>query len=183
MENLLAVVMSLLATYGYLIVFLWMFADQAALPLPSIPLLIACGTLAATGEMGLAPLIAAAGIATLLADSLWYGLGRFQGEKAVSLVCRLALEPDSCVSTTRTAFGKFGPLTLVIAKFLPGVQTLAPASAGLVQAPFLGFLVLDIAGTLLFEIAGPVCTRLALARAGELSGAPSSADDELASDD
>ncbi len=150
MESLLAAGFTLLATHGYVIVFVWMFADQAALPLPSIPLLVACGALAATGEMNLWPLIAAAGVATLLADTLWYGLGRFQGEKAVSLVCRLALEPDSCVSATRTAFGRFGPLTLVIAKFLPGVQTLAPASAGLVQAPLLGFLLLDVAGTLLF---------------------------------
>ncbi len=150
MENLLAAGFTLLATHGYVIVFVWMFADQAGLPLPSIPLLVACGALAAAGDLNLWLLIASASLATLLADFLWYGLGRLQGEKAVSLVCRLALEPDSCVSATRTAFGRFGPLTLVIAKFLPGVQTLAPASAGLVQAPLLGFLLLDVAGTLLF---------------------------------
>ena len=61
MENLLAAGLTLLATHGYVVVFVWMFADQAALPLPSIPLLVACGVLAATGEMSLWPLIAAAG--------------------------------------------------------------------------------------------------------------------------
>ncbi len=152
MENLLIEALALLASYGYIVVFVWMFADQAALPLPSIPLLITSGALAATGDMSLGPLIAVAAAATLLADTLWYGLGRFYGAGAVGMVCRLALEPDSCVSTTRNAFGKFGPLTLVIAKYLPGVQTLAPASAGLVGAPFLGFLVLDILGTALFVL-------------------------------
>jgi membrane protein DedA with SNARE-associated domain len=150
MEELLNSAFTLLATHGYLIVFLWMFADQAALPIPGIPLLVAAGALAATGDLSLSGVIAAASIATLLADTLWYMLGRFGGTRAISTVCRLSIEPDSCVSTTRSAFGRFGPVTLVIAKFLPGVQTLAPASVGFVRVPWLGFFALDVLGTLLF---------------------------------
>ena len=150
MEELLTSGLALLAAHGYIIIFVWMFADQAALPIPSIPLLIAVGALTASGELELLPTIATATAATLLADSLWYTLGRLGGARAISLVCKLSIEPDSCVSSTRTAFGKFGPATLLIAKFLPGVQTLAPASTGFVRAPVLGFLALDLCGTLLF---------------------------------
>lgn len=150
MEELLSAALTLLATHGYVIIFWWMFADQAALPIPAIPLLVASGALAATGDLELVSVIVAAGTATLLADTLWYALGRFGGARAIGLVCRLSLEPDSCVSATRKAFSAFGPVTLVIAKFLPGVQTLAPASTGFIRAPLWGFLILDTIGTALF---------------------------------
>jgi len=152
MEDLLTTALEFLGAHGYIIVFAWMFADQAALPLPAIPLLVAAGSLASVGQLDPVRVGAVATLATLLADSLWYLLGRYGGAKAIGLVCKLSLEPDSCVTTTRRAFGRFGPATLVIAKYLPGVQTLAPASAGFGRAPWPGFLVLDLAGTLLFVV-------------------------------
>ncbi len=150
MEELITHALELIAAHGYLIVFVWMFADQVALPLPSAPVLIAAGIVAATGALDVFAVVVVASAATLLADILWYLLGRRGGARAVDLICRLSLEPDSCVTTTRNAFGRFGPATLVIAKFIPGVQTLAPASAGFARAPWPGFLFLDLVGTLLF---------------------------------
>ncbi len=152
MEEALLTATQFLTTYGYLVIFAWVFLDQAALPLPSMPLLIAAGTLVATGSLDLTGVIATASIAAMLADVLWYQLGKRGGATAISYVCKLSLEPDSCVTTTRNAFGRFGPVTIVIAKYLPGVQTLAPASAGFVGAPFLGFLLLDLIGTLLYVL-------------------------------
>lgn len=152
METTLLDAAAFLAKHGYIIIFVWVFLDQAALPMPSIPLLIAAGALVATGELDLAAVIATATIAALLADILWYQLGRRGGNKAISYVCKLSIEPDSCVTTTRNAFGRFGPTTIVIAKYLPGVQTLAPASAGFIGAPFVGFLLLDLLGTLLYVL-------------------------------
>ena len=152
MEALLQQAFELLATYGYVIVLLWLFADQAALPIPSIPLLVAAGAVAASGSLDLTILIAMATLGCLLGDLLWYGLGRFRGETAIGLVCKLAIEPDSCASTTRRTFSRFGPATLLIAKYVPGVQTLAPASAGLVRAPLIGFLLIDALGSLLFVL-------------------------------
>lgn len=150
MQEALISASTFLATHGYLVIFVWVFLDQAALPLPSIPLLIAAGALVATGALDLTTVIATASVAALLSDILWYQLGKKGGNKAIGYVCKLSLEPDSCVTTTRNAFGRFGPVTIVIAKFLPGVQTLAPASAGFVGAPFWGFLALDLIGTLLY---------------------------------
>ena len=143
-------VFTFLQSYGYWLIFAWVFADQAALPVPAIPLLIAAGAASAAGQLDLATVVAVATAATLLADSLWYALGRFAGAEAISMVCRLSLEPQSCASTTRRAFGRYGPMTLVIAKYLPGVQTLAPASTGFVRVPFFGFLALDAVGTFVY---------------------------------
>lgn len=143
-------VFTFLENYGYTLIFLWVFADQAALPVPSIPLLVAAGATAAAGQLDLTTVVIVASIATLLADSLWYVLGRYGGSRAITTVCRLSLEPDSCASTTRQAFSRYGPVTLIIAKYLPGVQTLAPASTGFVGVPFLGFLALDALGTAVY---------------------------------
>lgn len=150
MEEALLSATQFLAAHGYLVIFVWVFLDQAALPMPSIPLLIAAGALVATGSLDLTSVIVTACAAAMLADVLWYQLGKRGGGKAIAYVCKLSLEPDSCVTTTRNAFGRFGPVTIVIAKYLPGVQTLAPASAGFVGAPFGGFLLLDLLGTLLY---------------------------------
>ena len=163
MEESIVKIAEFLTQHGYWVIFIWMFADQAALPLPSAPLLIACGALAATssastatgGGLELGACITVATIATLIADLMWFELGKRRGAQAISFVCRLSLEPESCVTTTRNAFGRFGPTTIVIAKYLPGVQTLAPASAGFVGAPRLGFLALDLLGALLYIV--PLC--------------------------
>jgi len=150
-ETLLAAT-RFLSEHGYSVIFVWVFLDQAALPLPSIPLLIAAGALTALGGLNGVAVIVTATIAALLADVIWYQLGKRGGDKAISYVCKLSLEPDSCVTTTRNAFGRFGPFTIVIAKYLPGVQTLAPASAGFIGAPFGGFMLLDLLGTLLYVV-------------------------------
>jgi len=152
MEAALTGAVAFLAEYGYIVVFVWFFADQAALPIPSTPLLVAAGALAAGGELNLAGVIAAATVASLLADSLWFLLGKRGGPRAIIAVCKLSLEPDSCVTATRNAFSRLGPATLVVAKYLPGVQTLAPASAGFSGAPWAGFLLLDLLGALLFVV-------------------------------
>lgn len=152
MEDALLNASQFLTAHGYLIIFVWVFLDQAALPMPSIPLLIAAGALVATGSLDFGSVVAVATIAAMIADVLWYQLGKRGGAKAISYVCKLSLEPDSCVTTTRNAFGRFGPVTIVISKYLPGVQTLAPASAGFVGAPLAGFLLLDLLGTLLYVV-------------------------------
>lgn len=155
MEEAVTAALGFLAAYGYVVMFVWMFADQAALPIPAVPLLIAAGALSATGDLDIVGVVAAASAGTLLADSLWYVIGRYGGGRAIGWICRLSIEPDSCVTTTRNTFARLGPMTLVVAKYVPGVQTLAPASAGFAKASFVGFLVLDFVGTLLFIL--PFC--------------------------
>ena len=150
MEQALQTAGQILVEHGYLVVLVWIFFDQVGLPLPGIPVLVAAGAVAAGGPLDISLVIGVAVAACLAADVLWFYVGWRGGERAVASICRLSLEPDSCISTTRNVFARFGPATLVIAKFLPGVQTLAPASAGFVRAPLAGFIVLDLLGSVLF---------------------------------
>lgn len=144
-----------LADYGYWVILVWVFADQFALPLPSIPILIAAGALSATGELDIVLVVAIASAATLAADFAWYAIGRRFGAKVLSLACHLSIEPLGCIATARDYFGRYGPVAIVGSKYIPGIQTLAPAAAGAIKIPLGGFALLDIAATAIWV--GPFC--------------------------
>lgn len=144
-----------LTQYGYLVIFVWVLADQAALPLPSVPILVTAGALAADGSLHLGLVMLVATAACLLSDAAWFYLGRRQGFRTLDVVCRLSIEPHTCVTRTKSIFNRLGPGGLVVAKYVPGLQTLAPAVAGAVQMPVWAFAGFDILGTLLWVV--PFC--------------------------
>ncbi len=130
--------------------FAFVLAEQIGLPIPAVPLLLGVGAYAGTGRMS-----ALAGLATALAASLppdvvWYELGRARGKRVLDVICRLSLEPDSCVRRTENLFMTRGRWALLVAKFLPGLSTIAPPLAGIVGLGRASFLVLDIMGALLW---------------------------------
>jgi len=116
--------------HGYAVLFLWILAEQGALPLPSIPLLLACGALARDGRMNPAVVVSLGVAASLLADNIWFQLGRRRGAAILGFLCRIALEPDSCVRRTEGAFLRFGSRSLLLAKFVPGLNAAAAPLAG-----------------------------------------------------
>ncbi|HEX9344529.1 MAG TPA: VTT domain-containing protein, partial [Candidatus Acidoferrum sp.] len=119
-----------LLQHGYTVLLGWVFAEQIGLPLPSMPLLLAAGALAGTGHLSLFASLVYVVLAAVAADSIWYSLGRRKGIKVLQLLCKISLEPDSCVRRTEGVFAKRGPRSLLIAKFLPGLSTVAPPLAG-----------------------------------------------------
>src|ERR1700722_5667630 len=86
--------------HGYALLFFWVFAEQGALPIPSLPLLIAAGALVRTGGLNAAAAIACCVAGALAADSVWFYFGRRRGKRVLRFLCRVSLEPDSCVRTT-----------------------------------------------------------------------------------
>ena len=139
-----------LIQHGYVLLFVWLFAEQAALPIPSLPLLLACGALARSGELRL-PYVMLYGLsACLIADNLWFYLGRLRGAKALHFICRIALEPDSCVRRTEHAFLKYGIRSLLVAKFIPGLNAVAAPLAGSSGVSVGRFLLFDSLGALLW---------------------------------
>jgi membrane protein DedA with SNARE-associated domain len=137
-----------LARYGYLVVFGSILAEQIGLPFPAIPALLAAGALAGGGKLSVALLLLLSGIASLIADIAWYVIGRLGGAKVLGWLCRISLEPDSCVRRTGTIFSKHGPRSLMVAKFIPGFSTIAPPLAGIVRMPFGRFVVFSALGGL-----------------------------------
>ena len=122
---------NLLIQYGYAVVFGVVLAEQIGLPIPSQLLLIGAGGLAGTGRMHPVIVLVAAAIASLIGDTLWYWIGRGGGPRVMGWVCRISLEPDSCVRRTHGMFGRHGAWSLVFAKFVPGLSTVAPPLAGI----------------------------------------------------
>lgn len=141
----------LLIEYGYIVIFVWVLLDQAGLPLPAIPLMIAAGVLVGTGQLSLIPVILIAIFASVPADLLWYQMGKARGGKVLNLLCAISLEPDYCVRNTQAVFDRLGPFSLLVAKFVPGLQTLGPAMAGFTGMSLGRFLFLDGLGAMLWS--------------------------------
>ena len=120
-----------LVKHGSLVIFAWVLAEQLGLPIPTLPLLLAAGALAGAGRVGFTMSLGMAFLAAVVADSIWYELGRRNGIRILQLLCRISLEPDSCVRRTEGVFAKHGARSLLYAKFVPGLNTVAPALAGI----------------------------------------------------
>jgi membrane protein DedA with SNARE-associated domain len=137
-----------LIRHGYAVLFGWVLLEQMGLPIPAAPLLIAAGALARAGKMNLTFAVALAFIAVILADLFWYSLGRYRGGRILKLLCRISLEPDSCVRRTENLFIRRGVHALLVAKFVPGLNTAAPSLAGIFRMPLRRFMIFDFLGAL-----------------------------------
>ena len=141
-----------LIRHGYAVLFGWVLIEQMGLPIPAAPLLIAAGALARAGKINLMFAVALAFVAVILADLFWYGLGRYRGARILKLLCRISLEPDSCVRRTENLFVRHGALSLLIAKFVPGLNTVAPSLAGIFRMRVRRFMVFDFLGGLFWVV-------------------------------
>jgi membrane protein DedA with SNARE-associated domain len=136
--------------HGYALLFVWLLAEQAALPLPSVPLLLACGALARSGQLNPALVLLSGMSACLIADNVWFQVGRRRGGRILNFLCRIALEPDSCVRRTEKAFERYGVRSLLVAKFIPGLNAVAAPMAGSSGTRLARFLWFDTLGVLIW---------------------------------
>ena len=141
-----------LLRHGYGVVFAWVFAEQMGIPVPALPLLLAAGASAGRGHLSFSILLVLATVAAALSDSIWYHIGRRKGSKVLNLLCRVAIEPDSCVRNTQNMFTRRGASSLLVAKFIPGLSTVSMPLAGIVRMSYLTFLAYELAGTLLWVV-------------------------------
>jgi membrane protein DedA with SNARE-associated domain len=140
----------LVLRHGVGFVFLNVLVEQLGVPVPAVPTLLVAGALAADGKLPFGKLLAAAFIATVAADTVWFLLGRRYGQKILKTLCKLSLSPDSCVRQTEGLFDKWGLTSLLFAKFVPGYSTVAPPLAGAAGATLPRFLVFTSGGTLIW---------------------------------
>jgi membrane protein DedA with SNARE-associated domain/rhodanese-related sulfurtransferase len=136
--------------YGYFVLFAWVLVEQFGIPLPATPVLLAAGALSAEGQISFPLALLVGVIASLAADSTWFLVGRHYGHHVLRILCRLSLEPTTCVRKTQDSFGRRRGVTLMIAKFIPGLATLAPPVAGENGMSFPAFLIFDGIGATLW---------------------------------
>jgi membrane protein DedA with SNARE-associated domain/rhodanese-related sulfurtransferase len=143
-----------ISQYGLLIVGLNVLLNQIGLPVPVVPTLILSGTLAAKGDLPFLELFSVAVAACLIADCAWYWVGEKYGIRVLKTLCRISLEPDSCVNQTQSQFDRWGVNSLVVAKFVPGWSTIAPPLAGALRIGWLRFFALSTLAAMLWVGAG-----------------------------
>ncbi|MYM21912.1 sulfurtransferase [Duganella sp. FT135W] len=135
----------LLQEYGVLIVFGIVLVEQIGLPIPAFPVLIVAGAMSVDGDAHWPAVLGVALVACLISDYFWFRAGRYYGKRILKLLCKISLSPDYCVSQTEDNFNRWGPKALIVAKFIPGFNTIAPPLAGAMgtrTSVFLGFSVL-----------------------------------------
>jgi membrane protein DedA with SNARE-associated domain len=137
-------------SYGYPALFGAMFIEQFVPPMPGEPLLLGAGALAGTAHfrLWLAAALALAG--TVAADLVWYEVGRRGGHRVLKRLCRFSIEPDTCVRRGQDTFARRGASALLIAKFVPGLNSIGQPLAGALGLPRLRFLIFDVSGAVLW---------------------------------
>ncbi len=135
---------------GYVILFLWVLLEQLGLPIPVAPMLFAAGALAGIGKLNFLLVFGLSLLAALLSDQFWYQIGFRRGGKVLSFLCRISLDPDSCVQRTKRIFARYGARSLLVAKFFPGLNTIGPPLAGILHMRFLRFLFFDSLGVFIW---------------------------------
>ena len=140
----------LLAQHGLALVFVNVLLTQGGIPVPSMPMLIIAGASVAAGQMSLAALLLATTAASLIGDTAWYYAGRRYGYRILNTLCRVAIEPGTCVKQTEDIFERWGPPSLMIAKYVPGFSTVAPPLAGTMRLGFPPFLAYSAVAALLW---------------------------------
>ena len=143
-------IVELIAEYGLLLVFLNVLVEQAGVPLPAVPTLVVAGALSSIGKLPLGSVILVALLACLISDIAWYLAGRRFGASVMRTLCRISLSPDSCVKQSELRFQRWRGRILLIAKFVPGLSTIAPPLMGAMRLRPLVFVFFDGLGSLIW---------------------------------
>jgi membrane protein DedA with SNARE-associated domain/rhodanese-related sulfurtransferase len=139
-----------LEQYGVVILPALTVAEQIGVPLPAVPALLAVGALAAHDRISILVVLGAICVAALATDFAWYELGRRRGAGVLARLCKLSLEPDSCLRRAESIFARHGARSMLAAKFVPGLTTVMPPLAGVFKVPRMRFALYDLAGVLLW---------------------------------
>ncbi|KQV60710.1 hypothetical protein ASC95_04545 [Pelomonas sp. Root1217] len=159
-SNIMELLIDLFARYGLLAVAVAVLLHQLGAPLPSTPLLLLLGAESAAREGFALRAFTAITLAAMVANVLWFWAGRRLGRRVLAALCRISISPDSCVRQNEISFARRGVLTLLIAKFVPGLSMLAPPLAGALGMTAGRFLTWNLLGSALWAAAGLAAGRV-----------------------
>lgn len=143
-------ILSELTRHGYIVVFLWLTAEMLGAPVPAVPILLAAGVLTATGHLSFTAALALAVLGCLIGDTAWYAIGKRWGTNVLRILCKISLEPESCVRRGSDFVSRHGSRTLIVAKFVPGISAVTvplTANSGTSVPTFLFY---DVIGSILY---------------------------------
>jgi membrane protein DedA with SNARE-associated domain len=144
--------LSMMARHGYVLIFAILFAESVGIPFPAAIALVTAGAAVASHTLYGPGILLAAMVALVLGDIVQFWLGRYSGWALLGFLCRVSMNPETCILRSAESFYKRGKMTLLISKFIPGVNTMAAPLAGSMKMRFGQFLQLDFAGALLYSV-------------------------------
>jgi membrane protein DedA with SNARE-associated domain len=142
--------LALVARHGYILLFAWVTAEQLGAPVPAVPILIAVGVISVTGQLTFGGALLLGSLGCLIGDSLWYVIGKQRGSAVLRVLCKISLEPETCVRRSSEFISRYGSRSLIIAKFIPGISAVAvplAANSGITPPSFFLY---DLLGSLLY---------------------------------
>src|SRR5215468_2300522 len=145
-------ILATLGRHGYSLTFAILLAETIGLPFPASIALVAAGAAIASHTLSATGVVLAALLALLLGDTWQFFLGRYTGWALLGFLCRLSMNPETCILRSAEAFYKRGKITVVLAKFIPGVNTMAAPLAGSMKMRYRQFLGLDLVGSLFYTL-------------------------------
>jgi len=146
--------LELLRSNGPLVILAVAFMETLGVPLPAFPFFVLAGCMIVEESLYWPPIIVAAVAGTMAADMLWYWLGRRLGRRALNLLCKFSLNPDACVGRSEKIFYERSSAVVLLAKLIPGLNTLIPSLAGIMGMKPLRYAALDAVGSLIWVGAG-----------------------------
>jgi membrane protein DedA with SNARE-associated domain len=158
-----------LTQHGHLVLFIWVTAEQFGAPLPAVPILIAAGVMSATGKTSVTSAVALGIVACLIADIAWYAIGKRRGTTVLRFLCKISLEPETCVRRSSDFISRHGGRSLLVAKFIPGISAVAVPLAANAGISLASFLVYDLLGSAFYVGSYVALGRLVGDRIDELS--------------
>jgi membrane protein DedA with SNARE-associated domain/rhodanese-related sulfurtransferase len=139
-----------LASHGYWVLFAAVFLEALGLPIPAALALLIAGGASARGSLQGSYALGGALFAMIAGDTLMFVMGRYTGWWLLGVLCRISLNPESCILRSADSFYRRGRALLVVAKFIPGINTMAPPLAGCMNMSLTQFLGLDLTGATLY---------------------------------
>jgi membrane protein DedA with SNARE-associated domain len=145
-------ILGAIGKHGYLFVFVWVALEQSGVPVPALPVLLAAGVLSGMEQLSFGVSVVVAIAACLIGDTIWFTLGRAYGTGVLRTLCKISIEPDTCVRKSSNLFSKHGPAALLLAKFVPGIGTVTIPMAGTSGLSWQKFFLYDTAGAALYVL-------------------------------
>lgn len=139
-------VLDLIGAYGYIVVFLVVMAESAGLPVPGETSLLVAGAFAATGQLALPGVIAAAAAGAILGDTAGYWVGRTSGLRLVRRHGRLVRFDERKLAQAEAFFERHGEKTVFLGRFVPVGRIFSALIAGISQMRYSRFLFWNATG-------------------------------------
>jgi membrane protein DedA with SNARE-associated domain/rhodanese-related sulfurtransferase len=142
-----------LAKYGYWLLFVAVLGRQACLPVPANLLLVAAGALAGLGRLSAFNVVAFSVTAFLVADLAWYKAGQRWGSSTLHFIGGATRGQTARVDRITATFTRHGVKSLLVSKFIVGLDAVAAPMSGVCGISLSRFLIFDALGATLWACA------------------------------